>query len=214
MCASLLHSVSWMHGMLVAEKCLDTVCWKNLYRNIKSVVAIIFHQVKKIATIATIATHEFNITAKIRLEIAMALTPKQQKFVEEYLKDLNATQAAIRAGYSVKNAFKIGSETLQKTTVKQAIEGAISKRNKRSEITQDRVLEELALFAFGDVQDTAAWGKGGLPAKDKLKALELLMRHMGMMTDKVDIKGSVDLNVITPAVRQKLDEIYRKAKGE
>ncbi len=124
----------------------------------------------------------------------MALTPKQQKFVEEYLKDLNATQAAIRAGYSVKNAFKIGSEQLHKTTVKQAIEGAISKRNERAELTQDMVVNELRAIAFADVKDTS-WGKNGLPVKDKLKALELLGKHMGMMRDKVDVAGDITITV-------------------
>lgn len=55
------------------------------------------------------------------------LTPKQQASVEEYLVDLNATQAAIRAGYSTKNAGKIGSELLQKTRIKTAIDKAVAK---------------------------------------------------------------------------------------
>lgn len=76
------------------------------------------------------------------------LTDKQQKFVEEYLIDLNATQAAIRAGYSVNNADKIGSELLGKTRVSQAIKEAMAERSRRTGISADRVLIEIAKLAF------------------------------------------------------------------
>lgn len=78
----------------------------------------------------------------------MALTEKQSKFVEEYLIDLNATQAAIRSGYSVKNADKIGSELLGKTRVANAISIAMAERSKRTGINADRVVRELAKIAF------------------------------------------------------------------
>src|SRR5579875_2449812 len=81
------------------------------------------------------------------------LTPKQKRFVEEYLIDLNATQAAIRAGYSAKNADKIGSELLGKTRVAEAIQKAMDERSKRTEITADRVLQELARIAFDDIKN-------------------------------------------------------------
>ncbi|KKL62131.1 hypothetical protein LCGC14_2188330, partial [marine sediment metagenome] len=67
------------------------------------------------------------------------MTPKQERFVEEYLIDLNATQAAVRAGYSEKNAGKIGPELLGKTRVVVAIADAVAKRSERTEITQDQV---------------------------------------------------------------------------
>ncbi len=73
----------------------------------------------------------------------MALTPKQQAFVTEYLVDLNATQAAIRAGYSERNADKIGPELLGKTRVAEAIQAALAARSQRTEITQDYVLTRL-----------------------------------------------------------------------
>jgi phage terminase small subunit len=76
------------------------------------------------------------------------LTPKQRRFIEEYLIDLNATQAAIRAGYSVKNAGKIGPELLGKTRIKEAIDRALAERSRRTGINQDRVLLELAKIAF------------------------------------------------------------------
>lgn len=78
------------------------------------------------------------------------LTPKQARFVDEYLKDLNATQAAIRAGYSARNAGKIGPELLGKTRIAAAIAERMGEREKRTEITQDRVLLEIARLALFD----------------------------------------------------------------
>ncbi|QEH97297.1 terminase small subunit [Gluconobacter thailandicus] len=80
------------------------------------------------------------------------LTPKQARFVEEYLVDLNATQAALRAGYSQKTAAKIGSENLKKPEIQNAISEAQGRRSERTEITQDRVLQELAKLGFGDIR--------------------------------------------------------------
>jgi phage terminase small subunit len=80
----------------------------------------------------------------------MALTPKQQRFVAEYLLDLNATQAAIRAGYSVRTAGRIGAENLQKLVIADAVQSAMAARQDRTEITQDRVLQEYAKLAFLD----------------------------------------------------------------
>lgn len=78
------------------------------------------------------------------------LTPKQQLFVDEYLVDLNATQAAIRAGYSSKTAYAIADRLLRKAEVQHAIQEAKKSRSERTEITQDRVLKELARIAFFD----------------------------------------------------------------
>ncbi|NGP62694.1 terminase small subunit [Paenibacillus thiaminolyticus] len=82
----------------------------------------------------------------------MALTAKQKAFVQEYLIDLNATQAAIRAGYSAKTARKIGAENLTKPDIQKAIQEAMERREKRTEITQDRVLQELAKIGFADIK--------------------------------------------------------------
>lgn len=82
------------------------------------------------------------------------LTAKQKKFVEEYLIDLNATQAAIRAGYSPDTAKEIGCENLTKPNIKTEIDKAMAERSRRTGISQDRVLRELAKIAFvnpGDV---------------------------------------------------------------
>jgi phage terminase small subunit len=97
----------------------------------------------------------------------MSFTPKQARFVEEYLIDLNATQAAIRAGYSAKNADKIGPELLGKTRVAEAIEKAIAERSQRTEITQDQVLKELALIGFANAGNYFDWGPDGVSLLDK-----------------------------------------------
>jgi phage terminase small subunit len=83
----------------------------------------------------------------------MALTEKQARFVAEYLVDLNATDAAIRAGYSEKTAYAIGFENLRKPEIQEAIRSEMDARAKRTEITQDRVLLELARIAFSDSTD-------------------------------------------------------------
>lgn len=80
----------------------------------------------------------------------MALTEKQKRFVEEYLVDLNATQAAIRAGYSERTARSIGAENLTKPDIQDAVQDAKKRREERTEITQDRVLQEYARVAFFD----------------------------------------------------------------
>lgn len=79
------------------------------------------------------------------------LTPRQALFVEEYLKDLNGTQAAIRSGYSAKTAQAISSENLRKPLIVAALAEAQAKRSAKTGITQERVLAELAILAFSDV---------------------------------------------------------------
>jgi phage terminase small subunit len=91
----------------------------------------------------------------------MPLTPKQEMFVAEYLIDLNATQAAKRAGYSEKTAEQYGHQLLKKTLVADAIAEAQAKRAGRTEITQDRVLAELAKLGFYDIRKAVRWG--GIP---------------------------------------------------
>jgi len=88
----------------------------------------------------------------------MPLTDKQKRFVEEYLVDLNATQAAIRAGYSAKTAGSIGEENLKKPEIAAAIQEAMDARSKRTEITADRVLQELAKIGFADIRKAVKWG--------------------------------------------------------
>jgi len=89
------------------------------------------------------------------------LTPKQQRFIEEYLKDLNATQAAIRAGYNPKRANKTGPENVVKRGIAEAIQKAIKKRSDRTQITTDQVVREWALIALSDMADYVRFGEDG-----------------------------------------------------
>ena len=82
--------------------------------------------------------------------IEKKLTAKQKLFVDEYLIDLNASAAARRAKYSPKTAFRMGQENLQKPAVQAAIQLRMADREKRTEISQDRVLQEYARIAFLD----------------------------------------------------------------
>lgn len=153
------------------------------------------------------------------------LTKKQQMFVDEYLIDLNATQAAIRAGYSVDTAAAIGCENLTKPNIQQAIAKTMAERSKRTGVNQDRVVLELAKIAFvkmtdvvdsdGRIKDEASGDDlsciesikykktgnefGGSVEREvkiasKMKALELLGKHLGMWNDKLDV------NVTAPIV--------------
>lgn len=81
------------------------------------------------------------------------LPAKQQMFIKEYLIDLNATQAAIRAGYSKKTAGQIGDEILKKPEIARAIQKAMDERSKRTEITADAVLQELAKLGFSNIKN-------------------------------------------------------------
>ena len=153
------------------------------------------------------------------------LTEKQQRFVDEYLSDLIATQAAIRAGYSAKTADVQGSRMLGNVKVQQAVAEAMAARSKRTGVNQDRVVLELAKLAFvkmtdvvdsqGRIKDTATDDDlsciesikykesdnefGGSVEREvkissKLKALELLGKHLGMWNDKLDV------NIASPIV--------------
>jgi phage terminase small subunit len=89
------------------------------------------------------------------------LTSKQDRFVAEYLVDLNATQAAIRAGYSKKTAQRIGSENLSKPLIAAAIQKSMTKRSERTDIKADDVIRELAKIAFANMEDYTRLTKGG-----------------------------------------------------
>lgn len=154
----------------------------------------------------------------------MALTARQARFVAEYLIDLNATQAAIRAGYSEKTALQQGPRLLGNVGIAEAIASAQEKRAKRTEITQDRVLAELARVGFADLRKAVAWdgervllknseeidddtalavsevsqGPNGIKIKlhDKLAALDKIARHLGMYKDGADApQDAVSLTV-------------------
>lgn len=150
------------------------------------------------------------------------LTEKQQRFVDEYLIDLNATQAAIRAGYSVKTADKQGWQLLEKTRIAEAISEKMAERSRRTGINQDRVVLELAKIALvkmtdivdsqGKIKDSATEDdlaciesikykesesdtgssvEREVKISSKLKALELLGKHLGMWNDRLDVNLNV-----------------------
>lgn len=132
------------------------------------------------------------------------LTDKQKRFIEEYLIDLNATQAAIRAGYSERTAYSIGEENLKKPEIKRAIDEAQLNRSNRVQITQDdviRMLIENIEKSSGVKQvvitQTRKSEDGEYVGDDVAqfvyepssvnKALELLGKHLGMFKDKLDV---------------------------
>lgn len=94
--------------------------------------------------------------------MANKLTPKQRRFIDEYLIDLNATQAAIRAGYSEKTAYSIGLQTLKKLEIQAEIQKRRNRLQNKLEITQERVLQELAAIAFANGADYAKVVNSGL----------------------------------------------------
>lgn len=165
------------------------------------------------------------------------MTKKQKLFVEEYLIDLNATQAAIRAGYSPDTAKEIGCENLTKPNIRACIDREMAERSKRTGVNADRVVQELAKIAFVNAvdvidpktatvkedalsEDTAAiqsvkvktFGDDGLEREikmaDKLNALELLGKHMGMFKDKVELSGVLD------SEKTKLDDLLQQMRGD
>lgn len=151
-------------------------------------------------------------------QTAAKLPPKQRRFVQEHLVDLNATQAAIRAGYSAKTADVQGPRLLGNVRIQEAIQEAMSRREKRTEITADRVLNELAKIAFSDLTDFVEFGPDGIKIRpsdkvdgavlsevsemitkgasvtsvklhSKMKALELLCKHLGLAPEKHQLSG-------------------------
>lgn len=117
----------------------------------------------------------------------MKMTAKQQAFVLEYMVDLNATQAAIRAGYSAHTAGWIGGQLLAKTHVSEAIAEAMRARSARTEITADKVLTDVEAIKRDAMQSIADRDGNMLMANHTaaLKACELQGRHLQMWNDKL-----------------------------
>lgn len=154
--------------------------------------------------------------------MARKLTDKQKKFVEEYLIDLNATQSAIRAGYSAKTANEQGARLLANVSIQEAISKAMAERSRRTGINQDRIVQELARIAFVKITDVVdpdgeintnasdddlaciesykvedsdsvngSSSKREVKLASKIKALELLGKHVGMWNDKIQVDVSI-----------------------
>jgi len=97
------------------------------------------------------------------------LTDKQEKFCQEYLIDLNATQAAIRAGYSEKRADQSGYQLLSNIEISKRIQELMDKRSERTQITQDMVVKELSKLGFSNMQDYAIWNGSSVTLTDSNK---------------------------------------------
>ena len=136
------------------------------------------------------------------------MTAKQKRFCDEYLIDLNATQAAIRAGYSEKTARKIGQENLTKPDIKKYIEERMAEKEKELIADQDEVLKYLTAVMRGKSQSEVVVvegiGEGCSEAramqkapdeKERLKAAELLGKRYGLYTDKIDQQVDMELNI-------------------
>lgn len=132
------------------------------------------------------------------------LRERQKRFIEEYLVDLNATQAAIRAGYSEQTAYSIGQRLLKKVEVQEAIQQAQNKRSERTQITQDEVIRRLienvdiSMGKKATVITIPSKSENGEVVGNDVaqfvyepsaanKALELLGKHLGIFKDGVDI---------------------------
>lgn len=162
------------------------------------------------------------------------MTKKQKLFCEEYLIDLNATQAAIRAGYSPESARQSGTDNMKNPYIRARIEKAMAERSRRTGVNAERVVLELAKIAFVNAgmiidatdatlktdaapEDLAAiqsikvkdMGDMGIEREirmaDKLKALELLGRHLGMFNDKIRLDAKLDTGKLDSILAQLQD---------
>ena len=132
----------------------------------------------------------------------MALNQKQERFVAEYLIDLNASKAAIRAGYSEKTAGSQAFDLLKKPEIQTLIAESMKAREERTEITQDYVLNTIRNTVERCSQEQPVLDFEGNPtgeyrfdASNVLKGCELLGKHLAMWTDKQQHSGEVGLTV-------------------
>lgn len=136
------------------------------------------------------------------------MSAKQQRFCDEYLISLNATQAAIKAGYTEKYAHTNANKLLQNTTIKAFIEARMAEKESELIADQDEVLKYLTSVLRGKTQSeivvVEGIGDGCSEAramqkapdeKERLKAAELLGKRYGLYTDKIDADIDTDLNI-------------------
>lgn len=132
----------------------------------------------------------------------MALSKKQRRFVDEYLIDLNATQAAIRAGYSPKTAGSQAFDLLKKPEIQAYMAKRQADLEKRTEITQDRVLAELAKIGFSDIRKAVKWGDGIAVKDSESGAVEIV--------NGIALIGSEQIDEATAA---SISEVSQTAQG-
>ena len=155
------------------------------------------------------------------------LNDRQRRFVEEYLVDLSAEQAATRAGYTETSARRNGCRLLAKPAVRAALDAAMKTRSRRTRIIQDQVIEELAAIAFCDPIEIATTALRGpadiarLPERarrliagwrrdarghftvqlySKLRALETLGRHLGLFVERTRVDVNARLALSTESI--------------
>lgn len=134
----------------------------------------------------------------------MALTERQKNFADEYLIDLNATQAAIRAGYSPKTAYSQGQRALKNVEINKYINDRLDEKQSKRIASQDEVLEYLTKVIRGESKSSVvvveAYGENGTKAremdkapdeKERLKAAELLGKRYGLYADKLKVDGAI-----------------------
>ena len=136
------------------------------------------------------------------------MTAKQMRFCDEYLIDLNATQAAIRAGYSKKTARKIGQENLTKRDIRQYIDARMAEKESELIADQNEVLRYLTAVmrgesrssvvvveSLGDFMSEAREMEKAPDEKERLKAAEMLGKRYGLYTDRVEQDVDMELNI-------------------
>lgn len=133
------------------------------------------------------------------------MTAKQKRFCQEYLIDLNATQAAIRAGYSEKTAKDIGCENLAKPNIKKYIDEQLKQIKTEKIADAQEVLEYLTSVMRGEQKEQVALltGEGvqdlvqkDVSAKDRLKAAELIGKRYALFTEKVELQGETTVQIV------------------
>jgi len=139
------------------------------------------------------------LTKEMKLDVesrSNKLTPKQNIFVAEYLVDLNATQAAIRAGYSKKTAGQIGDENLRKPQIAKAIQESMFQRAERTEISSELVVQGILRV----IRRCECEGEA-FEATQVLKGYELLGKHLGLFGGKSESAAGMIVNVVTGVPR-------------
>ena len=139
---------------------------------------------------------------------ANTLTEKERIFADEYIKTTNATQSAIKAGYSEKTASVTGSKMLRKPKVRQYIDAVMNERSKNTIATADEVLEYLTKVMNGEEKD--AFGLDASIA-DRTKAAELLGKRHMLFTDKVKLDAEIEIDISDrmKQARVKSDEVQQ-----
>lgn len=132
--------------------------------------------------------------------ITQKLTLKQQRFVDEYIISGNATQAAIKAGYSKKTAKQMGTENLAKPIIKAELDRRNAEIQSAKTMDMQEVMERLAAMGRGETTEETVTNKGEVIETatrnaDKLKALELIGKRFGAWTDKKEINGNLDIEI-------------------